>query len=91
MGLHFCQQTLKTNGHYLVKVFEGPDLPEFRKALNACFNQVKTLKPKASRSDSIECYLLAKGFKAKLVEADAIDIETNRESNYAPNGVYIEG
>jgi 23S rRNA (uridine2552-2'-O)-methyltransferase len=70
MGLHFCQQSLKTGGHYLVKVFEGPDVPGFRKALAECFHQVKTLKPKASRSDSIECYLLAKGFNAKLIEAD---------------------
>ncbi len=70
MGLHFCQQTLTTGGTFLVKVFEGPDLPAFRMELAACFTQVKTVKPKASRTDSAESYLLAKGFKAKLNPSD---------------------
>jgi 23S rRNA (uridine2552-2'-O)-methyltransferase len=66
MGLHFCQQTLTTGGSFLVKIFEGPDVPQFRKQLASCFSQVKLLKPKASRTDSAESYLLARGFNATL-------------------------
>lgn len=63
MGLNFCQQTLINGGHYLVKVFESPDAAAFRLELGHYFQQVKWLKPKASRTDSAESYLLARGFK----------------------------
>ena len=45
---------------FVVKVFEGSDFQEFRKAVIAEFGSVRTLSPEASRKQSSEVYLIAK-------------------------------
>ena len=45
---------------FVVKVFEGSDFQEFRKAVKAEFGSVRTLSPEASRKQSSEVYLIAK-------------------------------
>lgn len=63
-ALNFSKQVLKKGGNFLVKVFQGEGLIEFIKVLRQGFNEVKTIKPSASRSRSKEIFLLAKGFKS---------------------------
>jgi 23S rRNA (uridine2552-2'-O)-methyltransferase len=52
---------LKSNGHFVCKVFEGEDLSKFRSRLSTCFRQGKALRPSAVRKRSKEIYLLGLG------------------------------
>ena len=45
---------------FVVKVFEGSDFQDFRKAVIDEFGSVRTLSPEASRKQSSEIYLIAK-------------------------------
>ena len=45
---------------FVVKVFEGVDFQEYRKAVINEFGSVRTLSPEASRKQSSEVYLIAK-------------------------------
>lgn len=47
----------------LIKLFKGRDEEEFLAHARARYNHVRLLKPKASRSESGEQYLLARDFK----------------------------
>lgn len=52
------------NGNFFTKVFEGDLLNDFIKTVQQHFEEVKFIKPKASRAKSSEMYLLALGMKA---------------------------
>ena len=54
---------LKDRGTVLIKVFQGESLDYTRTALNERFRQVKISKPKASRSNSNEIYIVGKELK----------------------------
>ncbi len=56
---------LKKGGSFFCKVFEGEDFPEFLKKVRGEFDRVKIIKPKASRKDSREIYLLGTGKKSQ--------------------------
>lgn len=63
MAIDFCRARLKPEGTLLVKVFHGEEFAELLKGMRAAFRQVRTLKPAASREQSRETYLLARGLK----------------------------
>ena len=54
---------LKTKGSVLIKVFQGESLDYTRHALKKRFNKVKISKPKASRPNSREIYIIGKELK----------------------------
>ena len=60
-GIVLCKKLLKPDGAFLVKVFHGEAFDEVLKALKAVFQTVATRKPAASRGESRENYLLARG------------------------------
>jgi 23S rRNA (uridine2552-2'-O)-methyltransferase len=51
-------------GVFLVKVFQGAGYDDYLKSLRAAFRKVVVRKPDASRDESTEQYLLARGLKA---------------------------
>lgn len=57
----FARQTLKPEGVILLKVFQGAGFEAFLRRLRTEFRHVATRKPKASRDESCEVYLLARG------------------------------
>ena len=59
----FCTQILKPGGDLLVKLFEGEGTYEFRRFLQEKFSKVIVRKPKASRDQSREFYILARSYK----------------------------
>lgn len=63
LGLEFAQAHLECSGDFLVKVFQGVGLNEFKLAMKDIFSQVLIRKPKASRDRSNEIYLLGHGKK----------------------------
>jgi 23S rRNA (uridine2552-2'-O)-methyltransferase len=60
LAMEFSRDALKPNGVFLVKVFQGESFAELLAAMRSAFASVATRKPKASRDDSRETYLLAR-------------------------------
>ena len=58
----FSTQILKPGGDLLVKLFEGDGTYEYRQSLKAKFAKVLVRKPKASRDQSREFYVLARSY-----------------------------
>lgn len=63
LALDFARQVLAPGGAFLVKVFQGEGIDEYRRALKSSFDQLAVRKPGASRARSAEIYLLARGFR----------------------------
>ncbi|MDO7086389.1 23S rRNA (uridine(2552)-2'-O)-methyltransferase RlmE [Pseudocolwellia sp. AS88] len=63
LALDMCHQVLKTNGAFVVKVFQGDGFDNFVKEARKVFKTVRTRKPDSSRARSREVYLVATGFK----------------------------
>ena len=61
IALEFCRAHLEPPGAFLVKVFHGESFAQVLKELKATFRDVQTRKPGASRAESRETYLLARG------------------------------
>ncbi len=64
LALDFARGHLKHGGAFLVKVFQGAGFEEFLRAARDCFERVVVRKPRASRGESSEQYLLGIGFLA---------------------------
>jgi 23S rRNA (uridine2552-2'-O)-methyltransferase len=64
LALDFAQRSLKQQGSFLVKVFQGPGYPQFFEAMRAAFETVASRKPGASRDRSSEMYLLGRRLRA---------------------------
>lgn len=56
-------QVLKPGGDLLIKLFQGSGVDEFSKELKEHFVKIMNRKPRASRDDSREIYLLARSFR----------------------------
>lgn len=53
---------LLAKGHYICKVFQGEDFPEFVSQVKMRFSMVKVIKPKSSRIESREVFVLGMDF-----------------------------
>jgi 23S rRNA (uridine2552-2'-O)-methyltransferase len=62
-GLEIANETLKSNGNFFVKVFEGDMLKDFVLKMKRNFEVVKIIKPKASRARSSEIFVLGMRLK----------------------------
>lgn len=62
-AIELCQRVLKPDGAFLVKLFHGERFEALRKELMAAFQTVVAKKPAASRGESRENYVLARGLK----------------------------
>lgn len=62
-AIDFCREHLVPDGKFLTKAFHGESFDELRAELFSAFRSVQTLKPSASRGESRETYLLARGLK----------------------------
>jgi len=62
-AFELAKRILNLGGNFLVKVFHGSELNEFKNEVKENFSFMKLVKPAASRSESSEIYILAKGFK----------------------------
>lgn len=60
LAMDFALQVLHEKGVFLVKVFQGSDYTGFLQQMRQQFKEVRSIKPKASRSKSREIYLLGR-------------------------------
>ncbi len=65
LAADFARGVLAPNGFFLAKVLHGGTEGELLAALKRDFVAVRHLKPKASRADSAELYVLATGFRGR--------------------------
>lgn len=61
MALETAREVLAPGGDFLVKVFNGAGVEDYRRELRAMFTKLITIKPDASRARSPEVYMLARG------------------------------
>jgi len=62
-ALEIAKNYLKEGGSFIVKVFEGEKIPILKKQIEKYFKSVKFFKPKSSRKESKEIFIIAQGFK----------------------------
>src|SRR5688572_23317102 len=63
LALDTVKQTLKPGATFVAKMFQGSGSDEYVKDLRKSFEKVVIRKPAASRAESREVYIVAKGFK----------------------------
>jgi len=65
-SLQIAASVLKEDGHFFVKVFQGELFDRFLGTMRRCFSEIKVIKPKASRKESAEIYVLGLGLKKQV-------------------------
>ena len=63
LAVEFAQNRMKSDGALVVKLFHGTGYDDLVKLFRDSFKVVKRVKPKASRSNSSETFLVGKGLK----------------------------
>ncbi len=63
MAMEFAVRSLKPEGSFLVKVFQGAGFEPYVKEMRRFFGSVAAKKPDSSRDESRETFLLGKGLK----------------------------
>ena len=63
LAYDFALQVLNPGGWFIAKIFAGGTDSQFLAQMKKNFVSVKHVKPPASRKDSVEYYVVAKGFK----------------------------
>jgi len=64
LALDMARQTLKPNGAFIAKVFQGEGFDSLLNDMRQSFTKVYSRKPEASRSRSREIYQIGVGFKS---------------------------
>ena len=63
LALDTVRQTLKPGATFVAKMFQGSGSDQYVKELRTSFEKVLIRKPAASRAESREVYIVAKGFR----------------------------
>jgi 23S rRNA (uridine2552-2'-O)-methyltransferase len=67
-AIDFARQVLAPGGAFLAKVLQGGTEATLLADLKRDFREVRHVKPAASRADSAELYVLAKGFRGRGID-----------------------
>ncbi len=62
-ALDIAEATLTPSGHFVGKLFQGPEFQNLVTRCRQLFSKVKVVKPESSRSKSIEQYVVGRGFR----------------------------
>lgn len=79
VAIDFARTVLKPGGHFLAKVLRGGTENELLANLKRDFEMVAHIKPPASRADSAELYVIAKGFRGEGALPEASEDGDPRE------------
>jgi 23S rRNA (uridine2552-2'-O)-methyltransferase len=81
---------LRTGGHAVMKVYEGAEYPAMLRRAQAMFDEARGFKPKASRAESVEMFVVCRGYrgpaKEAAVERDPMLPKRPPSSGWAPAG-----
>tara|TARA_R110002020_G_scaffold96186_26_gene230640 strand:- start:4142 stop:4855 length:714 start_codon:yes stop_codon:yes gene_type:complete len=73
VAAHFAIEVLAPGGHFLAKTFQGGTENDLLTLLKQNFKSVVHIKPPSSRAESVEMFVLAKGFKGRRDRDSAAD------------------
>ncbi len=98
-SLHLARQAfetalelLETGGDFVVKVFEGPDVDDFRADVEEEFQYVRATSPDASRDESSEVYFVGKGrLTAPVRPGDELEVEIDDVGDEGDGIASVEG
>lgn len=62
-ALGVASSVLAPGGAFVAKIFQGGDFPEAKSAVAVRFEQVKVVRPKATRTESYEVFVVGQGFR----------------------------
>jgi 23S rRNA (uridine2552-2'-O)-methyltransferase len=62
-ALDLSEALLAPGGSFVGKLFQGPAFPDLVKRCRSMFETVKIIKPKGSRQQSIEQYVVGRGYR----------------------------
>lgn len=62
MALDVARRVLAPGGSFCAKLFQGPDLKRAQAAVAATFAQTRIVRPKATRTESYEVFIVGMGF-----------------------------
>jgi 23S rRNA (uridine2552-2'-O)-methyltransferase len=63
LALDLARKTLKKNGNFVCKLFQGQGADAFIADTRRSFQRVRVMKPAASRTGSSEVYLVARNYQ----------------------------
>ena len=62
-ALVIAEGTLRGAGHFIGKIFQGPDFDQAKKRTEQLFTKTRVMKPEASRRQSYEIFVIGMGFR----------------------------
>lgn len=62
-ALELAQAVLKPDGTFVAKIFQGAEFDDARSAIREVFDKVRIIRPKATRDESYEVFLVGLGFR----------------------------
>lgn len=75
VAAHFAVEVLAPGGHFLAKTFQGGAEADLLTMVKQNFKSVIHIKPPSSRAESVEMFVLAKGFKGRNRQAETVRTE----------------
>ncbi|WP_254536646.1 23S rRNA (uridine(2552)-2'-O)-methyltransferase [Halomarina litorea] len=85
-------ELLESGGDLVMKVFDGPDLQDLKADVEEEFEYVREVRPEASRKESSELYLVAKGrLTAPVREGDELEVEITDVGSEGDGIAKVEG
>ncbi len=62
-ALELAKAVLSRGGTFVAKIFQGAEFEQARDALRAVFDEVRVVRPRATRDESYEVFLVGRGFR----------------------------
>ena len=85
IALRIADRLLKPSGWFVVKIFQGGEHQRFIGEVKAMFEYVKNFKPKASRKQSAERYIVARGLKpGRKPLREKVDLDEEEDEGPLP-------
>jgi 23S rRNA (uridine2552-2'-O)-methyltransferase len=66
IAFEVCHSYLKPKGHFICKLFHSDEFEPFRAQLKEAFEKVEVLRPKSTRKESKEIFLIGLNYKKNL-------------------------
>lgn len=91
-ALSVAKSVVSEGGNFVVKVFEGRDLAEFREAVSGVFDYCRVVRPDATRDSSSEVYVVGKNrIFAPVQEGDIVTVTISDMGEEGDGIAKIEG
>jgi 23S rRNA (uridine2552-2'-O)-methyltransferase len=71
LALQTAEKYLKPSGHFVAKLFHSEEFENYRAQLRERFERVEVLRPKSTRKESKEIFLIGLKYRAKSVETSS--------------------